>query len=320
MYAKLFRSIYEGTLADHWQALVTFQQMLILATADGHVDMTASAISRTTGIPLEVITAGIAKLEQPEPSSRTDEHEGRRIARLDQHREWGWFVVNHRKYQTLVSKADKREADRQRQAQRRDELRQAATGSDKSQIVAGSSAPSQEVAYRDRDRNKQHSVDTSIQDPRAQPESPPTEMDGEDFLQRNKANHRVLMDAAHRHQQPGISILDKTLRAATNEGVTPAELAAVAELHPGKPSRYLLAAARSALAPPPPVTGNAGKPQPTGSPRAGPSPAKAPEDPLVNELAWLRSQRELGALSGEDYQSLCEAARKKHGKPQDPST
>jgi len=134
MYTKVFRSIYDGTLADNWQALVTFQQLLILADADGVVDMTLGAIARTTGIPAEILTAGIAHLEQPDPQSRTPDMEGRRIARLDPHREWGWFLVNFKKYKELRSRDEKRDADRERMRQKR----QHATTCDMSQSVADS--------------------------------------------------------------------------------------------------------------------------------------------------------------------------------------
>lgn len=146
MYAKVFQSIYDGTLVEDWRALVTFQQMLILASADGVVDMTAASISRRTGIPLEIVTAGIAKLEEGDPHSRTPDFDGRRISRLDQHRDWGWFIVNHKKYRAKITKDEKNAADRERIFQRRQEenLRK----SDISQHMASCSIPSQGVAKR----------------------------------------------------------------------------------------------------------------------------------------------------------------------------
>ncbi len=101
MYGKIFESIYNGTLADNWQALITFQQMIVLCDVDGTIDMTPAAISRRTGIPIEHIEDGIKVLESPDPCSRTKGEEGRRITRIDEHREWGWYIVNHQKYKTL---------------------------------------------------------------------------------------------------------------------------------------------------------------------------------------------------------------------------
>lgn len=119
MYTKVFRSIYDGTLADNWQAMVTFQQMLILADSQGVVDMTPSAMARITGIPIEILTAGLSVLEAPDAGSRTPEMEGRRIARLDTHREWGWFLVNFAKYRAMQTREEKNEADRERMRAKR---------------------------------------------------------------------------------------------------------------------------------------------------------------------------------------------------------
>lgn len=119
MYGKLFESMYDGTLADDWKALVTFQQMIVLATKDGVVDMTPRAIASRTGIPLEIIEQGIQFLEQPDARSRSPEMDGRRIARLDDHRPWGWFIVNYQKYCQLVSREQKRQRDRQSMREKR---------------------------------------------------------------------------------------------------------------------------------------------------------------------------------------------------------
>jgi hypothetical protein len=121
MYGKLFGSMYDGTLTSKgpWQALVTLQQMIILADRDGVVDMTASAISRRTSIPLDIIETGIAALMEPDPDSRTPDEDGRRIVLLESHRDWGWHLVNHAKYQAIRTAEERREYMRQAQARSR---------------------------------------------------------------------------------------------------------------------------------------------------------------------------------------------------------
>ncbi len=119
MYAKIFDSMYEGTLYGKWQAIVTLQQMLVLCDSNGVIDMTPEAISGKTSIPLEIINEGIKVLSEPDPHSRTPGEEGRRITTIDAHRPWGWVIVNHRKYQLLKSMEEKREADRIRMAEKR---------------------------------------------------------------------------------------------------------------------------------------------------------------------------------------------------------
>lgn len=109
MYGKLFESIYDGTLVEDWQALITFQQMIILCDSDGTLDMTPSAISRRTGIPINHIKHGIKILEKEDPESRTPDENGKRIKRIDEHRDWGWVIINHKKYRDLKTSSDRRE-------------------------------------------------------------------------------------------------------------------------------------------------------------------------------------------------------------------
>ncbi len=115
MYAKIFAQIYDGTLCTHgpWEALVTFQQLLILADQEGHVDMTASAITRRTTIPVEIIEKGITALMLPDPESRTPVEEGKRIVLLSEGRPWGWRIVNYAKYRQLQREADRRDYHRE---------------------------------------------------------------------------------------------------------------------------------------------------------------------------------------------------------------
>jgi len=139
LYTKLFPSMFDGTLVTKgpWQALVTFQQMLILADETGVVDMTPGAISNRTTIPLDIIQTGIAALEQPDPDSRTPDLEGRRIVRLDEHRTWGWQIVNYQQFREIRDKEERRAYQREWLRNKRkqvstddDSCRQPSTGVD----------------------------------------------------------------------------------------------------------------------------------------------------------------------------------------------
>lgn len=115
MYAKVFAQMYDGTLCTKgpWQALVTFQQLLVLADMDGNVDMTAGAIARRTTIPLEIIEQGIVSLLEDDPESRTPVEDGRRIMPLAEGRSWGWRIVNYKHYRGLKREEDRREYHRE---------------------------------------------------------------------------------------------------------------------------------------------------------------------------------------------------------------
>ena len=164
MYAKIFDSMYEGTLYGHWEAIVTLQQMLVLCDPVGVIDMTPQAIAGKTSIPIEIILKGIEVLTSPDPHSRTPGEDGRRIATIDEHRPWGWYIVNHAKYQRLKSAEEKREADRVRMAEKRN--------TNKSSHVATSRAASPEVAkvaHSDSDVD----TDSNKVKPKAQRFAPP---------------------------------------------------------------------------------------------------------------------------------------------------
>jgi len=109
VYGKIFESIYDGSLYGQWEAIVTMQQLIVLADADGVVDMTPPAIAGKTSIPLEILEKGLKILSKPDPYSRSQESDGVRIQLLDDHRPWGWFLVNHKKYAKLRTAEDRRE-------------------------------------------------------------------------------------------------------------------------------------------------------------------------------------------------------------------
>ena len=107
--------MFDGSLATRgpWQALVTFQQLLILSDRFGHVDMTLDSIHRRTTVPLDVLETGIVELLKPDPDSRRPDEEGRRIVPLDPGRNWGWRITNHQHYRQIRSAEERRNYQRE---------------------------------------------------------------------------------------------------------------------------------------------------------------------------------------------------------------
>lgn len=98
-YGKVWVSMFDGSLVEtRWEAVVTFMLLITFADKDGIVDMTPKSLSNRTTIPIEIIEKGLKALSQPDKNSRTDDSDGRRIDRLDEHRDWGWRIVNYEKY------------------------------------------------------------------------------------------------------------------------------------------------------------------------------------------------------------------------------
>ena len=108
MYAKLFASMYQGTLRGHSHGLLVFTNLLAHCDAAGFVDIHPRAIADETGLEVPEVIAAIDYLEAPEADSRSCEFEGRRIVKIDDHRSWGWHVVNYLKYRQIRSEEDRR--------------------------------------------------------------------------------------------------------------------------------------------------------------------------------------------------------------------
>lgn len=149
--------MYKGTLHGQWEAIITFQQLIVLCDKNGMVDMTPQAISAITSIPLEYIQKGLIDLEKTDPYSRTKGEDGKRIILIDDHRPWGWYIVNHTKYMKLVSYVDKKKNDLDRIREKRkknNKINNVATCRTLSQPVA-------DVAHIDIDIDKDIKIKTS---------------------------------------------------------------------------------------------------------------------------------------------------------------
>lgn len=112
MYAKLFASLYQGTLRGCSDEILVFTNLLAHADATGIVDKHWRAISEETGLSRERVESAINNLEAPDLESRSPEMEGRRIVRIDEHRAWGWKIVNYGKYRAIRNEEDRREQNR----------------------------------------------------------------------------------------------------------------------------------------------------------------------------------------------------------------
>lgn len=139
MYAKVFAQIYDSSLAEDWRIRLVFMDLLVLADSEGYVDMTHQAIARRTNVPERIIRAAIEKLMQPDPESRTDSHEGRRLLPLDAHRSWGWKIVNFEKYRNMRDEDGRRAYMRELMRRKRQEEKASKTGAVSSPLADVSS-------------------------------------------------------------------------------------------------------------------------------------------------------------------------------------
>lgn len=119
MFAKIFSQIFSSSIAEDYQVRHIFMDLLVLADRDGIVDMTPQAIARTINVPLDLLLSTLSTLSLPDPDSRSPGEDGRRIVLLDEHRTWGWRIVNFESYHQLRDEDSRREYQRNYQRERR---------------------------------------------------------------------------------------------------------------------------------------------------------------------------------------------------------
>ncbi len=102
-----------------------FTNLLAHSDKEGFVDIHPRAIAEEVGLTVDQVRAALAELESPDEESRTPDEQGKRIVRMDEHRAWGWRVVNHAKYREIKSEEDRREQNRLAQARTREKRKQA---------------------------------------------------------------------------------------------------------------------------------------------------------------------------------------------------
>lgn len=109
MFGKLFASMYQGSLRGRPHEILVFTNLIAHADPEGFVDLHPRAIADEVGLSREEVEAALKELEAPDPESRSPEHEGRRLLRLDDHRTWGWQIVNHARYRAMRDEDARRE-------------------------------------------------------------------------------------------------------------------------------------------------------------------------------------------------------------------
>lgn len=107
LYSRVFLQILDSSIAEDFTLRHVFEDLLKLANhKTGTVDMTRMALARRLNMPLDLLNEKLTILESPDEASRDAAMEGRRIVRLDDHRDWGWKIVNWEKYEAVRTKAD----------------------------------------------------------------------------------------------------------------------------------------------------------------------------------------------------------------------
>lgn len=116
MWRRLYGDVFEGSMAGRKDALLLFMYLISRAADSGFVRRSSvRVVGACTGLTPEEYAAAIAELEAPDPDSRSQANEGRRILREDD----GWLIVNFEHYQEIQKEEHRRESVRKAVARHR---------------------------------------------------------------------------------------------------------------------------------------------------------------------------------------------------------
>lgn len=113
MYGKIFRSMWDGTLRGRADEQLVMIYLVVNSDPDGEVNVRPEKIADDTGMGVERVLAALRELEKEDPESRSPSEGGRRIVLLDEHRVWGWKIVNHAYYRAIRDEQERRRQQRE---------------------------------------------------------------------------------------------------------------------------------------------------------------------------------------------------------------
>lgn len=98
-FTKLDSGIVDSSVwSEPLATRVLWITLLAKANHEGFVSASRSGLIRAANIPEDEFNKAIAALEKPDPDSRSSEHDGRRIERV----EGGWLVLNYKRYREFT--------------------------------------------------------------------------------------------------------------------------------------------------------------------------------------------------------------------------
>lgn len=252
-YTKLFRSIATSTIVEEplparWLWVILLSQ----ADARGVVYASVPGLARLANLSIADVESALDRLAAPDPYSRTKDHEGRRLEVID----GGWRLLNHAKYAAMRSAEEraayKREWDRKnrpsghpRQSDSSPTVRQQSDTkgpkSDSPTPPTPTPTPEEQQLpvpeHTPRSERAREVCEDGVTESPPDRGKPATPM-------REALAPATEASIALRQASVTVTPYHPDLVAACAEGVTPAELVALAGQYPGKPAAYVIAAAR----------------------------------------------------------------------------
>lgn len=119
MYGKIFSSMYEGSMVGAGAVVFAVMGYIVSKQSppDFNVELNAKLLSAILGEPESEVQEAIEYLASPDPGSRTDKEEGRRIIKVGA---FTYHVVNGELYHNIRNYEERKAYNRMAQAKYRD--------------------------------------------------------------------------------------------------------------------------------------------------------------------------------------------------------
>lgn len=156
-YTPVFDSVFKGSLYGKWPDTAAWICLLALADWQGHIDIMPEAVAGMTGMPLPDLLGCIERFCAPDPRSRSQAEDGRKLVPLDPARTWGWRVVNIQVYREKARNQNQISDGRNAEKVRKYKERHRKTPAD----TLGHSGTRHSDSYSNTDSNKEEEPDRS---------------------------------------------------------------------------------------------------------------------------------------------------------------
>lgn len=116
MYGKHFESMYEGSMVGRGPVYFAVWGYVIAKTRKGRLEINPVILAAIIGCGVDEIEKVIGEMQEPDPGSRNQEQEGRKLVKEGA---FQYFVPSHEYYTKIRNEDDRREYNRMKQAEHR---------------------------------------------------------------------------------------------------------------------------------------------------------------------------------------------------------
>lgn len=115
-FTKLFSSITDSTIwSEDNETRIVWITLLAMSDGEGYVAAAIPGIAKRANVSIQAVEVALRKFQQPDPYSRSKEHEGRRVAEVER----GWFILNYRRFREIRDNEARKEQNRAAQRKHR---------------------------------------------------------------------------------------------------------------------------------------------------------------------------------------------------------